>query len=108
MSDSFAFETMALEIQSPYTRPPVNIVVVGDSRTGKTSLITTFVSSIFPANVPRVLQQVLVPPEETSDGIALVSIHRLCIFAFLLIFFNSRLSQILIQVLTTMRKLSMR
>jgi len=49
----------------------VDVVVVGDSRCGKTSLVTTLVSSIFPESVPHVLQQVRVPPEETSDNIAL-------------------------------------
>jgi len=48
-----------------------DIIVVGDAQTGKTSLITTLVSSIFPEAVPRVLQQVRVPPEETADHVAL-------------------------------------
>jgi GTPase SAR1 family protein/Ca2+-binding EF-hand superfamily protein len=52
-------------------RESVDIVVVGDMGAGKTSLITTLVSSIFPEAVPRVLQQVRVPPEETADHIAL-------------------------------------
>ena len=49
----------------------VRMIVVGDKGCGKTSLITTLVSSIFPESVPPVLQQVEVPPEETDDGVAL-------------------------------------
>jgi len=52
-------------------RESVDMVVVGDMECGKTSLITTLVSSIFPESVPKVLQQVRVPPEETADRIAL-------------------------------------
>ena len=54
----------------PYIKS-IEIVVVGDSCTGKTSLITTLVSGIFTEPVPQVLQQVLVPPQETADFIAL-------------------------------------
>jgi Ras family protein T1 len=53
------------------TRSAVNMVVVGDRGVGKTSVITTLVSSIFPETVPAVLQQVHVPPEDTADNIAL-------------------------------------
>ena len=62
---------MALVLSGVPQRKSVDIVVVGDASTGKTSLITTLVSSIFPEAVPRVLQQVRVPPEETADHIAL-------------------------------------
>lgn len=60
-----------LKLDGAANRRSVDMVVVGDQGCGKTSLITTLVSAIFPESVPRVLQQVRVPPEETADGIAL-------------------------------------
>ncbi|GBG31524.1 Mitochondrial Rho GTPase [Hondaea fermentalgiana] len=60
-----------LKVDGAAARRSVDMVVVGDASCGKTSLITTLVSAIFPESVPRVLQQVRVPPEETADGIAL-------------------------------------
>ncbi|KAH9251037.1 hypothetical protein BASA81_011097 [Batrachochytrium salamandrivorans] len=46
----------------------VVIAVVGDAKVGKTSLISTLVSGIFPSTVPSVLQQVLLAPEESADA----------------------------------------
>ena len=55
-------------------RSSVTIVVVGDSGVGKTSLITTLVSGIFPDTVPSVLQQVRIAPEDTADEIGVLII----------------------------------
>jgi Ras family protein T1 len=50
----------------------INIVVVGDPGVGKTSLITTLVSGIFPETVPSVLQQVRISPEDTADELGVL------------------------------------
>eukprot|EP00742_Colponemidia_sp_Colp-10_P006117 GILJ01006545.1.p1 GENE.GILJ01006545.1~~GILJ01006545.1.p1 ORF type:complete len:664 (+),score=78.57 GILJ01006545.1:33-1994(+) len=52
-------------------RSSVRILVVGDEQVGKTSLISTVVSEIFPEKVPAVQHPVVIPAELNSDRIYL-------------------------------------
>lgn len=50
----------------------MNVVVVGDSGVGKTSLITTLVSGIFPESVPSTLQQVRIGAKNNSEDLVVL------------------------------------
>lgn len=52
--------------------PTVYIAVVGDSGTGKTSLITAAASETFPDSPPPVLPPARLPPETTPEGVPVV------------------------------------
>merc|ERR1711991_699707 len=46
----------------------VNLLLLGDSDVGKSSLISSFVSRHFPEEVPSVIHDVTIPPEGTASG----------------------------------------
>ena len=52
-------------------RKNVKILVVGDEKVGKSSLISTFVAESFPAEVPSVLPEIQIPPELTAENVSL-------------------------------------
>lgn len=50
--------------------PQVRILVLGDEKVGKTSLISTFVSQHFSERVPSIMHPVQIPAEENQDEVS--------------------------------------
>lgn len=49
----------------------VRLLLIGDSGTGKSTLISSFISHHFPEDVPSVLTDSIIPQDKTSDNVTL-------------------------------------
>lgn len=51
-------------------REQIKILLIGDTGTGKSSVISSYISKYFPHEVPAVLVDAIIPPESTADNIS--------------------------------------
>lgn len=48
----------------------IKILLIGDTGTGKSSVISSYISKYFPHEVPAVLVDAIIPPESTADNVS--------------------------------------
>ena len=63
----------------------VRILILGDEKVGKTSMISTLVSQHFSEKVPALLHDVQIPAEESQEHVVTTIVDSSCTFVFVFV-----------------------
>ena len=66
--------------QEPDERRNVRILIAGDEKVGKSSIISTLVSQHFSEKVPPVMHDVQIPAEDTANNIDVLIMDSSCMY----------------------------
>lgn len=57
---------------SPSSSSSIRLLLLGDEQVGKSSLVSTFVSQIFPPSAPRIMTTVRIPPTDACPSLTTI------------------------------------